>query len=92
MPLRRDDWLDVARKVDWTYRYIDEREVFPESISGTPWLPQQAWKDWNETYRTTYREYVRNQRAKDDELMGHGKEAVVTAYVSRGFFSALETA
>src|SRR5579871_1740278 len=70
MALRRDDWLDVARKVDWTYRYVDEREAFPESMSGTPWLPQQAWKDWNEVYRTTYREYVRNQRAKDDALMG----------------------
>jgi toluene monooxygenase system protein A len=70
MALPRDDWLDVARKVDWTYRYIDEREAFPESVSGTPWLPQQAWKDWNEVYRTTYREYVRNQRAKDDAVMG----------------------
>ncbi len=70
MALRRDDWLDVARKVDWTYRYVDEREAFPESMSGTPWLPQQAWKDWNEVYRTTYREYVRNQRAKDDVVMG----------------------
>lgn len=70
MALQRDDWLDVARKVDWTYRYVDEREAFPESMSGTPWLPQQSWKDWNEVYRTTYREYVRNQRAKDDALMG----------------------
>jgi len=70
MALRRDDWLDVARKVDWTYRYVDEREAFPESVSGTPWLPQEAWKDWNEVYRTTYREYVRNQRAKDDAVMG----------------------
>ena len=70
MALQRNDWLDVARKVDWTYRYVDEREAFPESMSGTPWLPQQAWKDWNEVYRTTYREYVRNQRAKDDALMG----------------------
>jgi len=70
MALRRDDWLDVARKVDWTYRYVDEREVFPEGVSGTPWLPQKAWKDWNEVYRTTYREYVRNQRTKDDAVMG----------------------
>jgi toluene monooxygenase system protein A len=70
MALRRDDWLDVARKVDWTFRYVDEREAFPESVSGTPWLGQQAWKDWNEVYRTTYREYVRNQRAKDDGFLG----------------------
>ena len=26
MVLRRDDWLDLARKVDWTPRYVDERE------------------------------------------------------------------
>ena len=23
-------------------------------------VPQRAWKDWNEVYRTTYPEYVRN--------------------------------
>ena len=62
MVLRRDDWLDLARKVDWTLRYVDEREMFPEELSGTPWLAHDAWRDWNEAYRTTYREYVANQR------------------------------
>ena len=56
MVLRRDDWLDVARKVDWTPRYVDERELFPEEISGRPWLTHDAWRNWNEVYRTTYRE------------------------------------
>ena len=42
MVLRRDDWLDLARKVDWTPRYVDERELFPEEISGRPWLTQDA--------------------------------------------------
>jgi toluene monooxygenase system protein A len=66
MPLRRDEWLDVARKVDWSYRYVSEQEVFPEDISGSPWLTHdEAWADWSEVYRTTYREYVRNQSAKD---------------------------
>jgi toluene monooxygenase system protein A len=68
--LARDDWLDVARKVDWTYRYVDERDVFPEELSGQPWLPHAAWEDWNEVYRTTYRDYVANQRAKDDAVIG----------------------
>jgi len=68
--LRRDDWLDLARKVDWTYRYVDEREVFPSEISGHPWLDHAAWAEWNEVYRTTYREYVANQRAKDDAVLG----------------------
>ncbi|MGH2577171.1 MAG: toluene monooxygenase, partial [Actinomycetota bacterium] len=35
-----------------------------------PWLPHEAWKDWNEVYRTTYREYVANQRAKDEAVLG----------------------
>jgi toluene monooxygenase system protein A len=68
--LRRDDWLNLARKVDWTYRYAEEREVFPEEISGRPWLTHDAWKNWNEVYRNTYREYVRNQRAKDEVVFG----------------------
>ena len=70
MVLRRDDWLDVARKVDWTPRYVEERELFPEEISGRPWLTQDAWHSWNETYRTTYREYVANQRDKDAAVLG----------------------
>ena len=68
--MRRDDWLDLARKVDWTPRYVAERELFPEQISGSPWLPRDAWRDWTEAYRTTYREYVANQREKDAAVLG----------------------
>ena len=39
-------------------------------LSGHPWLPHDAWRNWNETYRTTYREYVANQREKDDAVVG----------------------
>src|ERR1700730_14149566 len=70
MVLRRDDWLDLARKVNWTPRYVDEREMFPEELSGHPWLAHDAWRDWNEAYRTTYREYVANQREKDAAVLG----------------------
>ena len=49
---------------------MDEREVFPTEISGSPWFDHAAWAEWNEVYRTTYREYVANQRAKDDAVMG----------------------
>ncbi len=68
--LPRDDWLDLARKVDWTYGYVDETDMFPDAMSGRPWLAHDAWADWNEAYRTTYREYVANQRAKDEAVMG----------------------
>ena len=66
----REDWLDLARKVDWEYRYVNEQEVFPAEISGGPWLSHAAWADWNEAYRTTYRDYLANQRSKDDSVMG----------------------
>jgi toluene monooxygenase system protein A len=67
--LHRDDWLDLARKVDWTFSYVEERDVFPEELSGSPWYPQPVWRNWNEAYRTTYREYVKNQRAKEDSVV-----------------------
>ena len=66
----REKWLDIARKVDWQYSYVKEEEVFPAEISGRPWLDHAAWAEWNEAYRTTYREYVANQRSKDDSVMG----------------------
>ena len=63
--LPREAWHDLARKLDWTFSYVDEKAVYPEVLSGTPWLPQEAWKDWDEPYRTSYTEYVRLQTAKD---------------------------
>jgi toluene monooxygenase system protein A len=65
MALRRDDWLDLARKLDWTFTYADERDVYPVETSGTPWLPHAAWAEWNEPFRTTYAEYVTTQAAKE---------------------------
>lgn len=69
MTLLRDDWLDLARKVDWEYTYVTEREVFPEVVSGTPWLPHAAWANWEEAYRSTYREYVETQLEKDNSVL-----------------------
>lgn len=66
--LPREQWLDLARKLDWTYSYVDEEDVFPEEISGHPWLPQAAWRDWDEPYRTSYTEYVHQQHEKDAAL------------------------
>ncbi|PYV37852.1 MAG: toluene monooxygenase [Acidobacteria bacterium] len=63
--LKRDQWLDLARKLDWEFSYVDEKEAFPEAASGRPWLPQAKWQGWDEPYRTSYSEYVTNQHAKD---------------------------
>ena len=91
--LKRDEWLDLARKLDWNYSYVDAREVFPEVVSGQPWLPHRAWKDWDEPYRTTYSEYVTNQHSKDASVYAV-REAVgrIEDYekLDRGWLSALK--
>jgi toluene monooxygenase system protein A len=63
--LSRDEWLPLARKLDWNYSYVREDEVFPEVISGRPWLTHSEWEEWEESFKTSYREYVDNQYEKD---------------------------
>jgi toluene monooxygenase system protein A len=63
--LSRSDWYDLARGTNWTFRYVDEEEVFPEALSGTSRVPAEAWLKWDEPYKVTYREYVHNQVTKD---------------------------
>lgn len=78
--LDRDAWLPLARKLDWTPSHAAPEEVFPPAMSGIPWLPQEQWADWEEPYRTTYREYVRHQSEKEAsvravrELLGHADD------------------
>ncbi len=63
--LKREQWHDLARKLDWGFSYVDAKDVFPEAMSGTPWLSHQDWADWDEPYRTSYTEYVSSQVAKE---------------------------
>ena len=63
--LKREEWLSLARKLDWNFSYTTEEKVFPEGISGSPWLPHGVWKNWEESFKTSYREYVENQHDKD---------------------------
>jgi toluene monooxygenase system protein A len=65
MMLSRDQWLDLARKLDWEFSYVTEQEAYPEAVSGTPWLPHAEWRAWDEPYRTSYTEYVAQQHDKD---------------------------
>lgn len=73
--LKHEEWLDLARKLDWEYSYVSERDVFPDVAAGSPWLPQAAWKNWDEPYRTTYSDYVSLQHEKDLSVFAV-KEAV----------------
>jgi hypothetical protein len=33
--LARSDWYHLSRDTNWTFRYVDEKEVFPEELSGS---------------------------------------------------------
>ena len=63
--LERDDWWPLATKLDWEFSYVPERDVYPEVVSGGPWLPAAEWQGWEEPYRTTYGEYVATQHRKE---------------------------
>jgi toluene monooxygenase system protein A len=63
--LKRSQWLDGARKLDWSYSYVREEDVFPEATSGRPWLSHAEWADWDEPYRTTFADYVSTQASKE---------------------------
>lgn len=63
-----DDWLDLARQLDWDYSYVSEREVFPEAMSGRPYLPRSAWQDWDEPVRTTFRDYVKTRHEENASI------------------------
>jgi toluene monooxygenase system protein A len=66
--LKREDWEGFVRDVDWTYRYVDERTVFPPIHSGSGKVPLDAWRAWEEDYKVTYPEYVATQSEKESAV------------------------
>ncbi|NUQ34196.1 MAG: YHS domain-containing protein [Planctomycetaceae bacterium] len=63
-----ESWLSLARKLDWDFSYVDERDVFPAEICGKPWLDGNAWRSWDEPYKTSYSSYVATQHEKEQSL------------------------
>jgi toluene monooxygenase system protein A len=90
---KRDEWLDLARKLEWQFSYVSEDEVYPAVQSGRPWLPHSAWKTWDEPYRTSYCEYISQQSAKEASVHAV-REAVGKAddlaRLPRGWLNALK--
>jgi toluene monooxygenase system protein A len=84
--LRRSDWYDIARDMNWTFRYVTHEEAFPPEIVGPmgDTSPETWWK-WDEPYKLSYREYVYNQVGKDA-----GVAAVGAAIARSNLFDALD--
>src|SRR5690606_5619898 len=85
--LPREAWLDLARKLDWEYSYVSEDEVFPESEAGWQGVPREDWRQWDEPYRTSFQEYVRQQADKEQVV-----RAVVELLCRPGVVSRLDPA
>jgi toluene monooxygenase system protein A len=63
--LKREEWLDFGRNLDWELGSVREEDAFPPVLAGQPWLSRAAWEGWDEPYRTTYADYVATQSEKD---------------------------
>ena len=63
--LERHEWYDIARSTNWTPKYVTERELFPDVMTGAQGVSMEKWEVYDEPYKTSYPEYVRIQREKD---------------------------
>jgi len=66
--MKREEWYNIARDVDWTRSYVDEEAVFPEWLSGSGKVPREAWQKWEESYKVSYPDYVATQREKESAV------------------------
>ncbi len=73
--MKRSEWLDEARKLDWELSYVREEDAFPRDLAGEPWLRGDAWRAWEEPFRTSYSEYVVGQ-AKKEAAVAAVREAI----------------
>ncbi len=63
--MKREEWYDIARDVDWTLSYVDEEAAFPEWMTGAGKIPREAWKSWmNRTNALTLTTWLRSVRRK----------------------------
>jgi toluene monooxygenase system protein A len=81
----RDDWYDTSRDVEWSFSYVSPEEAFPAEWTGAADLPTNAWAEWEEPYRVSYRDYVRVQREKEA-----GVKAVSDALLRAGAYAKLD--
>ena len=83
--MKREEWYNIARDVDWTRSYVDEEAVFPEWLSGSGKVPREAWKSWDEPYKCAYSDYVATQREKESSVY-----AVKAALQRSNIFESLD--
>lgn len=91
--LKREDWYSIAQKVNWSFSYVDHEDVFPKEMVGESKVPLEAWEQWDEPYKMTYREYVEIQRDKDGgayAVKSALSKAKITEKLGQGWNSILK--
>lgn len=41
--LNRSDWYDLARDMNWVFKYVTYEQVFPKEVAGEYEVPQADW-------------------------------------------------
>lgn len=63
--LERSEWYDIARRTNWTPKFVTEEQLFPPEMSDPYGVPNELWETYDEPYKVSYTEYVSVQREKD---------------------------
>jgi len=66
--LKREEWFDLSRRLDWTPRYVPADELFPSDFSAGEAGAKGDWSTWDEPYKVSYREYMHLQRQKETSV------------------------
>jgi toluene monooxygenase system protein A len=65
--LNNEEWLHFARNLDWQPSYVDREVLFPKEQAG-PFNEMATWHAWEEPFKTTYLDYVKNQHKKNESI------------------------
>ena len=80
MLLNRDDWYEISHDLDWSLSYVSREAAFPDAWTGSENIPHESWRDWEEPFRVSYRDYVAVQREKESGVAGV-RDALKRAHV-----------
>jgi toluene monooxygenase system protein A len=50
--------------MNWNFKYVAGAQVFPEALSESHGIPPEAWWNWDEPYKISYRGYVQSSQMK----------------------------
>jgi toluene monooxygenase system protein A len=65
--LKNEEWVGFSRNLHWQPSYVGEADLFPKEQVGFV-NDVNTWRNWEEPFKTTYSEYVKNQHKKTQTI------------------------